>query len=393
MEVMRTVLFLLATAGMLLAASPKVYPDIPRDYLAEADSIPDHWVSTVGGVYAFLDHHVQKGTVQQFGTTAGGRPMRAVFYGQPRSGKGTSTFSGSLGFGDVRAYFGADYARKVYMALGGVHGGELEGIVGLVNLISVLETGKDLKGKPWPEITAAAAKLDRIILVPVTNVDGRARVPVRMLKQRGRNSEVQQYWNTGAWANGKLIDWPTCKRDIPLDFSKTQFPGGYPNDAGVNLMHDDFFVHPQPETRALFEMGARERPDIIMNMHSGGDYTRVMREWIEPSLGTAFNELFRRTQTALTVAGLRGTDDVARESDPARATALGMFNLDSALNLNSGALVILTEAPSHGVTLARRDGRPFLHTTDMLIDGQLLCHQEAMKFLVETGGRTHWAAK
>ena len=56
-----------------------------------------------------------------------------------------------------------------------------------MNLISVLETGKDLRGKPWPEITAAAAKLDRIILIPITNVDGRARVPYRMLRNWGPN--------------------------------------------------------------------------------------------------------------------------------------------------------------------------------------------------------------
>ena len=41
-----------------------------------------------------------------------------------------------------------------------VHGGEIESIVGIVNLIALLETGRDLRGKPWPEIIAAAAKLD-----------------------------------------------------------------------------------------------------------------------------------------------------------------------------------------------------------------------------------------
>ena len=33
-----------------------------------------------------------------------------------------------------------------------VHGGEFEGIVGMVNLISVIETGKDLRGREWPGI-------------------------------------------------------------------------------------------------------------------------------------------------------------------------------------------------------------------------------------------------
>ncbi len=37
-----------------------------------------------------------------------------------------------------------------------VHGGEFEGIVGAVNLLAVLETGKDLRGRDWPEIAGAA---------------------------------------------------------------------------------------------------------------------------------------------------------------------------------------------------------------------------------------------
>ena len=52
--------------------------------------------------------------------------MRAVFYGHPRGPKGTTTFSGSLGFHDVRAFIGPDYGKKVYMAMAAVHGGEIE---------------------------------------------------------------------------------------------------------------------------------------------------------------------------------------------------------------------------------------------------------------------------
>ena len=108
------------------------------------------------------------------GTSAGGRPIHAVVYGKPRQGSGTTTFSGSLGFGNVRAYRGPDHEKTVYMGMSSVHGGEFEGIVGTVNLISAIETGKDLRGKEWPEITAIVAKLDRLILVPIVNPDGRA---------------------------------------------------------------------------------------------------------------------------------------------------------------------------------------------------------------------------
>ena len=54
--------------------------------------------------------------------------------------------------------------------------------------------------------------------------------------------------------------------------TKTQFPGGYPNDAGVNIQHDDFFGARQPETQAQFDLVARERPDLTMNMHTGASF-------------------------------------------------------------------------------------------------------------------------
>jgi hypothetical protein len=369
-----------------------VYKDIPARYLVEANPIPEFWISTVEGVTRFLDHQVHKGTVSRFGTTAGGRAMRLVAYGGPRAGKGSTTFSGSIGARDVGFYLGPDASKKVYMAMAGVHGGELEGIVGVVNLITVLETGRDLRGKAWPEITAAAAKLDRILLVPITNLDGRARVPFRMLRHWGADDTVQEYFNTGGWPDGRLIGWPACKQFIPLDFSKTQFPGGYPNDAGVNFQHDDFFGHPQPETRALMELTAGERPDMILNIHTGGPWTVVLREFLEPSLKETSAAHLRRVQTALTLAGLRPTRDVAREADPGRAEGF-TFNLSSALNLNCGAFVVLTESPSHMNSPAVRDGRMFVHTPADIVDAQLITHQESMKFLAETGGRIRWSRK
>jgi hypothetical protein len=108
----------------------------------------------------------------------------------------------------------------------------------MVNLIAVLETGKDLRGKEWPEINAAAKGLDRIILIPIANVDGRARVPLRMESFQGKNETLHEYMNTGAGLDGKNIGWPQCKEFIPLDFSKTQFPGGDYFDRGECRQHN-----------------------------------------------------------------------------------------------------------------------------------------------------------
>jgi len=138
---------------------------IPADYLREPKDIPSFWLSAYDDVIEFLNSNVHKGKVEIIGTSAGGRSIQAVFYGKPRQGKGTTTFSGSLGFGDIRAYRGPDHDKTVYMSMAAVHGGEFEGIVGMVNLISVIETGKDLRGKEWPGITEIVRKIDRLILM------------------------------------------------------------------------------------------------------------------------------------------------------------------------------------------------------------------------------------
>jgi len=379
----------MVAALVLAAGQVSEYKNIPREYLVEAENIPEFWAGSVEEVGRFLHRRVHKGRVASIGTTAAGRPILAVSYGRAREGKGTTTFSGSLGFGDLRAYLGPDHQRKVYLGLAGVHGGEFEGIVGMVNLLAVLETGRDLRGKEWPEITAAAQALDRIIIVPITNVDGRARVPVRTQRHRGSDFTVHEYFNTGGRPDGKIIGWPQCKEFIPLDFSKTQFPGGYPNGAGVNIQHDDFFGRPQPETRALFELTARERPDLILNMHTGAAFTTMLRPFIEPALTPAFEALFRRVQTRLTLEKLQSSDEVSKEADPARQRMSG-YNLDTALNLHSGALAVLIESPSHGFSTGKRYGKLFVHKPDDILNAQLICHQESMKFLAETGGRWRW---
>ena len=131
-----------------------------------------------------------------------------------------------------------------------VHGGEFEGIAGMVNLISVIETGKDLRGKEWPGITEAISELDRLILIPIANPDGRERIPLRMELYRDTIYTVPEYLNTGGTPDGTITGWPQIKEFIPMDLSKPGFPGGYPNDAGVNIQHDNFLGKKQPETQA-----------------------------------------------------------------------------------------------------------------------------------------------
>jgi hypothetical protein len=367
--------------------------NIPEPHTAQPAVIPSFWISSVADVNHYLSTSINSGKVVKIGSTAGGRPINAVVYGSPRQGKGTTTFSGSLGYRDIKAYLGPDYNKRVYMAMAAIHGAEFEGIVGIINLLSVIETGQDLRGQYWPELYDISHKLERIILIPITNVDGRDRVPIRMQIQHGATSDFQEYLNTGARSDGNIIGWPECKEFIPLDFSTVQFPGGYPNDAGVNIQHDDFFGDRQPETTALLNIAAQERPDLIVNMHTGAPgnnyFTRTHRSFIEPVLSSHFDQIYTRIHTGLTQKGCQSTDDVSLEADPSQQK-MSTYNLDSALNLHCGALTILIEAPCHGFSGTNRAGDLVVQTPDRILDAQLICHLESMRFLLETGGTWRW---
>lgn len=362
--------------------------EVPKEYLDERENIPDFWVNTNEDVNKYLLKKVRKGKVEIIGVSAGGRPIYSVSYGKSRQWGGTTTFSGSLGFRNVEAYRGPDHDKKVYLGLSGVHGGEFEGIVGTINLISIIETGKDLRGVEWPEITKVVKQIDRLVLIPIVNPDGRARVPIRMQKYRDGNHLVHEYLNTGGNPDGTLIGWPQVKSLIPLDFNRPGFPGGYPNDAGVNIMHDDFLGNIQPETRALLNITAKEKPDVTINMHTGADYMFLLRPFAEMELQPVFDSIYRHVHSRLASEGLLRTRNIEEESNPAKVK-MGKFNLDGALNLHSGTLSIVVESPSHGY--ARKSGGKLAeHTPEMLLDAQLYCHFEVLNFLVISGGRSKW---
>ena len=157
----------------------------PDGYLDQPDTIPSFWVATNSEINLFLKTKVSKGKVERIGTSSGGRPVMAVMYGEPRKGNGTTTFSGACGINNIAPYRGPDNEKTVYVGLGGVHGYETEGIMGV-----------------------------------------------------------------------------------------------------VNFMHDDFFGDLQPENQALFDLVAREKPDIIINMHTGAPgnnyFMRMHRPMCEP---------------------------------------------------------------------------------------------------------------
>lgn len=385
------------------SADKTAFPyNVPAEYLEEREDIPPFWIASTAEIADYLKSNVHKGQVEILGKSAGGRPIYAVSYGIARKETGTTTFSGASSINRIGAYRGPDNDKKVYLAFAGIHGFELEGIVGIMNMINVFETGKDLNGGEWPEIALMLDSLDRIVLVPLLNPDGRDRVPIRMEKFRGSEPGaylVHEYLNTGGRDGGQLIGWPACKEYIPMPLDNTfEFPGSYPNDNGINLMHDDFFGQMQPENRILCDLASREKPDIIMNMHTGVSRNNYFIEVCHPCVGaysplleSVWRDLYRYVHTELTLAGLKKTRDVEKESNPSREhVGSGNFNFTSVLSFHCGALTVTVEDGSHGYTGIYDDGTAVDHSPHVILKSELTLHQSCMRFLLTRGGVPQW---
>ena len=123
---------------------------------------------------------------------------------------------------------------QTVMISGGIHGAEIEGVILVLNLISLLETGVDLRGKPNDRLVELAKKY-RLVLFPCVNMDGRAVSPDHRI---GASIEECRRAGEGFWTNGNVIRWPEMKEYFPLPLERVAHTGGYCNSEGYNIMHD-----------------------------------------------------------------------------------------------------------------------------------------------------------
>ena len=229
-------------------------------------SLPIYWRSSIGDVDEVLKL-VKRGVVTKAGESAGKRPIYKVEYGKSNIKHGKANLSSALGAHDVRFYAdktGDDYVPTLFL-IGSVHGGEFEGTMALVNLIKIMETGTDYAGMEHPELLSLMEKI-HLVLIPVANPDGRSRIPYRSVV--GMTFDEFRYYDQGTWKGGELCGWPGCKSIHPIK-EECEFLGGYFNDDGVNMMHEDFFGEISNESKILIDICRKEVPDLSIQLHGG----------------------------------------------------------------------------------------------------------------------------
>ena len=230
-------------------------------------SRPDYWKTRLDEIAQILAT-VKKGKVSVIAKSPGGRDVHLVEYGEKQDFKRTANYSSAIGAKHPRFYADKTGKKPVVYIIGAQHGSEMEGIAAIMNLIQMIETGKDFKGDTNPFL-ADCINNCRLLLIPCANVDGRARFPYDTLNDVLH--EDFRHYAQGRWKhNNELCMYPMCKEVHPIKDAVSVL-GSYFNDAGYNLVHDNFFGTMQPETQAMFDIADREAPCFTLHLHGGGN--------------------------------------------------------------------------------------------------------------------------
>ena len=211
---------------------------------------------------------LKRGQVKEIARSPGGRPLHAVSYGEFEPVARTANLSSALAARKPEAFYGPRRAKQVLLVCSAVHGAEMESIAGVMNVISLMETGSDLDGVEWPRLRDYGSRL-RLVIVPVANPDGRCRIDSD--DPTGRTREEVERYRHGLDAEGKEIGWPACKVPHPRDPKSDSVLGAYFSDAGVNPDQGGFFDRAlAPETHTVLDLALAETADCFLELHSCG---------------------------------------------------------------------------------------------------------------------------
>lgn len=310
-----------------------------------ARPLPDFWVGDLDRLARHIGN-LQRGTTLTLCVTPGGRSIHLVSYGMKENVAHLANYNSAIGAREPAAYMDKAARKKpVVFFVGPVHGHEVEGLTGLVNLIQIMETGKDLRGRDQTALRQLGDRC-RLLIVPTGNPDGLARFEPKSLQ--GMAGDDLRFWGQGTWKDDTLCGWPACKRQHPMAGENIGFLGCYFDDAGVNPMHDEFFAPRGPETPAILKVAREEGPDLVVSLHSHEPAPALLRPAYVPLEVQQDLRSFAESYYALL------NERHLPHDSPFEARAEGgknpeSFNLVSALYHTCGAGSFTFECP-HGLT-------------------------------------------
>jgi hypothetical protein len=344
------------------------------------EEVPGFYKSKLEDIYSEIKA-LKIGKSEVIAASPGGLSVYAVYYGEKEDLQSTANYNSAVG-----ARNPAHYARKtaetkpVVYFIGPVHGHEVEGIVGLVNLMHIAETGKDHRGKEWPELREKFNQC-RVIIIPCGNPDGRKRIPYDSFV--GLPQETMTKYGQGTKTDGTLWRWPGVKAVHPMK-GDVEILGAYFNDKGINIMHDEFFSPMAEETKAIMKIAFEEAPDITVSLHSCSCKPFIIQNahaphFIKKRIADLANQLNQK-YINLKLPNMGNEWGLSLTDDDFVPPPQKSFNLVSALHYASGTMAFTFESP-HGLI---EDGATF----DEILDVQLVLYHEMFDYIIQN--RLYW---
>ncbi len=334
--------------------------------------IPKFWIGDISGLSARFEK-LTEGQVRTIAISPGGRPMHLITYGQKEKLGHKANFNSAIGAREPTAYMDKPARKKpVILFVGPVHGAEVEGLTGLINLINVMETGKDLRGKNQSGLCALGQQC-RLLIIPEGNPDGIARFEPRSLC--GMESIDLRFWGQGTWSDDTFCGWPQSKRRHPMAGDDIGFLGCYFNDKGINPMHDEFFAPMGPEAPAILKVAAEEGPDLAVSLHCHENKPAVLRPaYVTVEIQQDIRSLAERCNGLLAEHNLPHAGLFVVKSEGGRNPS--PFNLTSALYHISGTSSFTFECP-HGLKEGCRV------SFEQILDIQLSLYEAMLRHEIE----------
>ncbi len=334
--------------------------------------LPDFWVGDLKGLALHVDG-LKRGIASMLCVTPGGRPIHLVSYGQKENVAHLANYNSAIGGREPSAYMDKAARKKpVVFFVGPVHGHEVEALTGLVNLIQIMETGKDLRGKDQTSLRQLGDRC-RLMIVPAGNPDGTARFEPRALE--GMTGDDLRFWGQGTWKDDTLCGWPQVKRQHPMTGENVGFLGCYFDDAGINPMHDEFFTPMGPEAPAILKIAREEGPDLVVSLHSHESEPALLRPaYVPAEVQQDIRLLAEECYALLDKRNLPHDSPFEVRAEGGRNP--DSFNLTSALYHICGAGSFTFECP-HGL----RDGCQV--TLEQILDIQLALYEAMLRHEID----------
>lgn len=369
-------LFAILATGNILRSQVPIDPGDPPN----PQNIPEFYLSTLADIEKEVKE-VSRGEVRVVAESPGGLPVYAVSYGAKEDFFSQANYNSAVAARNPIYYARKDSSNKpVVFFIGPVHGQEVEGIVGLLNLIHVAETGEDLRGKKWDKLRSRLEQC-RVIIMPCGNPDGRKRCPYDSFV--GLPVEIMTKYGQGTRTDGSSWGWPMAKSLHPMQ-GNVGILGAYFNDDGINMMHDDWFSPMAAEAEAIMDIARSEAPDLTVSLHSHHQKPRILPAAYVPwYLKQEIDTLTRRVNDRYGALGLPSYEDdwlpapqVEDTSYPPRTS----LNLIPVLHHVSGTMAFTFEC-SHG-TMRSGDKEPMVGYGEIL-DIQLHLYDEMLEYILE----------